>query len=472
MSTAILDFTRERDASSLVSALTSDGRFASNDELIDWLHSFNRRYPIQIDRRPIASLDGWQMRTAPLRLSHRSGRFFSVIGVRVKTNFGPVPEWDQPIIDQPEIGILGIISKVFDRVRYYLMQCKVEPGNINGAQLSPTLQATRSNYSRVHGGKLPAYIEYFTGQAPVKVLIDQLQSEQGSRFLGKRNQNMIVEPLGEVDAGEEFRWMTLGQIKTLLRRNNLVNMDARSVLSTIPLPTWEIEMLGSALTSFGADLVESARSHVPPARSIRDILNWFSRMRVSYDRDVQRRGLDELNAWEVSDYDIHHRDGGHFSVIGVSVRIGNREVQEWSQPLIEHPGLGLNGLVTQRVNGVLHFLIRACMYPGSRDTFELGPTVSRSDYRNQFNKPGAPVYLGLFRDPAPDTVRFSSIQSEEGGRFYHYQNHYMILELPEGTVREPEWGYTWMTMGQIQELFPHGYFNMEARNLIACLHLL
>ena len=32
------------------------------------------------------------------------------------------------------------------------MQAKVEPGNINSIQLSPTLQATRSNYTKAHGG--------------------------------------------------------------------------------------------------------------------------------------------------------------------------------------------------------------------------------------------------------------------------------------------------------------------------------
>ena len=36
---------------------------------------------------------------------------------------------------------------------FYLLQSKIEPGNINGVQLSPTVQATKSNYLRKHGGK-------------------------------------------------------------------------------------------------------------------------------------------------------------------------------------------------------------------------------------------------------------------------------------------------------------------------------
>ena len=129
-------------------------------------------------------------------------------------------------------------------------------------------------------------------------------------------------------------------------------------------------------------------------------------------------------------------------------------------------------MVTQKFDGVLHFLIRACLYPGTRDIFELGPTVSRSSYRDQFGKPQAPAFLDMFCNPDPKDVRFSSVQSEEGGRFYHYQNQYVILESPQGTITHLPEGYIWMTLGQIQEMLPHGYFNIEARNILACLHLL
>ena len=54
---------------------------------------------------------------------------------------------------QNENGILGIIRKKFNNKYKYLLQAKLEPGNINHLQLSPTVQATESNYKRVHGGK-------------------------------------------------------------------------------------------------------------------------------------------------------------------------------------------------------------------------------------------------------------------------------------------------------------------------------
>lgn len=96
------------------------------------------------------------------------------------------------------------------------MQAKIEPGNLNIVQLSPTLQATRSNYTRVHGGKSPNYLEYFNGEKEVYVLVDQLQSEQGARFLHKRNRNIIVEinEDEEISVKDGFIWVSLGQIKS------------------------------------------------------------------------------------------------------------------------------------------------------------------------------------------------------------------------------------------------------------------
>ena len=88
------------------------------------------------------------------------------------------------------------------------MQAKIEPGNINAVQLSPTLQATKSNYTQVHKGNLPNYLEYFLDdRTDVTVLLDQLQSEQGARFFKKRNRNIIIEVTSDIEVKEDFCWL-------------------------------------------------------------------------------------------------------------------------------------------------------------------------------------------------------------------------------------------------------------------------
>jgi oxidase EvaA len=431
-----------------------------------WLRRMRERHPLFVERVPLDALDRWTFEGDPLRLRHESGKFFSIDGIRTKTDYGPIPVWDQPIINQPEIGILGILTRIEGGIRRYLMQAKVEPGNVGGAQVAPTLQATWSNYSRVHGGAKPKYLEYFIGERPARILFDQLQPEQASRFLQKLNRNVVLEIDGEPPVFDEFRWFTLAEIKHMLRSDNIVNMDARSVLSCIDLATREALESGMApADDFGAALFDSANV----CGSLEGILAWLGDLRARYRFDVTPRGLDRLDAWELTADALCHREELFFSVIGARARIESREVCEWMQPLVHHAGKGLNGFVSQRIDDVLHFLVRACFYPGNRSMFELGPTISRSNYESATQRIPMLPFIELFLDPPAGSVRHSSIQSEEGGRFYRYQNRYMILELPEGTLRDHPPEYRWMTLGQIKRLLGDGLFTIEARNLLACL---
>ena len=55
------------------------------------------------------------------------------------------------------------------------MQAKIEPGNINKIQLSPTIQATKSNFTQKHGGRKPNYLEYFLNAVDHEIIVDQIQ---------------------------------------------------------------------------------------------------------------------------------------------------------------------------------------------------------------------------------------------------------------------------------------------------------
>lgn len=469
---------------SLRSAVLADGPRTTMSGVEEWLEGQCRTQPLTVSRIPLKAMADWGFTGDPVRLAHRSGRFFSVEGIHVETDVGLVRAWDQPIIRQPEIGILGIVTRIFDGVRHFLMQAKVEPGNVNGVQLSPTVQATRSNYTRVHGGELPTYLDYFLRHDRASVLVDQLQGEQGSRYLRKQNRNMIVEIDEDLPLDERFCWMTLGQIKQLLRRPNLVNMDTRTVLSCLPLSgrgPWvpgdtEEEgpplMIGDvALGAFARELLNSSLAGARPAEPMRDLLHWLTELRSLHELRLEPRSLFALEHWVVEDMAIRHARHRYFSVVAVDVESRVREVKRWQQPLLSHEGFGLNGFLLKRIDGVMHFLVRACMYPGNHALFELGSTVSRSNAAEQFGRPDAPPYLDLFHDPPQSWIRYDAIQSEEGGRFYGYQNRYMILELPDGLPTPSSPLHRWMTLGQIQELLFHGYFNIEGRNLLACLDL-
>lgn len=140
------------------------------------------------------------------RIRHSTGGFFSVVGVRVdpQPDRG-LPGVVQPIIDQPEVGLLGFVTHRSGAGLEVLVQAKPEPGNVGLVQIAPTVQATRSNFLRVHGGRPTVLLEAFGRDAPGDVRLGQ--SEQGSRFLGKVNDNAVTDLPDRIDEpGDEFRW--------------------------------------------------------------------------------------------------------------------------------------------------------------------------------------------------------------------------------------------------------------------------
>jgi len=459
----------------LRSCRTLSGAFGDLDDVLAWFAAKDRRDRFKVRRAPFAGLDQWRFLPDPLRLAHVSGRFFSIEGLRAETGFGPAPSWDQPIINQPEIGILGLLAREFDGVPHFLMQAKMEPGNVNVLQLSPTVQATFSNYSRVHRGSLPRYLEYFIEPGRARVVLDQLQPEQGARFLRKRNRNMVVVVDDDVPGHEDFRWMTLGQIKALLVRDNLVNMDARTVVSLIPLADPD-EVPGrealAGLSGFGRDVCLSYGRSDQERHCMDAIMAWLTTGKARHAMRVTPLPLDGLRGWTLPAPDIRHESGLYFSVIGVDVTAGTREAARWSQPLLHHEGQGVVGFLCRRHGGVLHFLARGSLEPGNRDGMEIGPTVACSEAASRCRRSCAPAYLEHFLAPAGLIVHYDAVQSEEGGRFHHFQNRYMIVELPPDHALDPPGHYLWMTLGQLWRMARHGHVNIEARNLLACLGVL
>lgn len=212
-----------------------EGNVCTMAELLNWIYELKQKTYVNVNECSINDSTFWFYDDYNGEILNRKRSFFSIKGMRRFEDGHFIDE--QPIIIQPEIGYLGIICKEIDGVLNFLMQAKIEPGNVNHVQISPTIQATKSNFTRAHGGKLPNYFKYFEESSNYDVIFDQIQSEQATRFYKKRNRNMIMKIDEDIDVYPNFKWMTLGQIKKLMEIDNLVNMDTRTVLSGIPLIT-------------------------------------------------------------------------------------------------------------------------------------------------------------------------------------------------------------------------------------------
>lgn len=463
----------------LVSAM-SHGNFQTTDQILSWMKSQNEEVVSNIMQIPISELRGWSYRDD--RIRHNSGKFFSIDGIHIRTNYRNTPEWDQPIINQPEIGFLGFIVKKFNGVLHFLLQAKIEPGNLNIVQLSPTLQATRSNYNRVHGGKAPTYLEYFNGEKDVLILVDQLQSEQGARFLHKRNRNIIVE-VGEdeeLEVKEGYIWASLGQIKELLRYPNVVNMDSRTVISCINFGSYSehslrlldaVKRMNGIHSSKPDSFLYSVLSGDNHLNELQDIIQWITSLKFKYELDVTPVGISEMKNWIYDGDTIHHESGKYFDVMGCRVEIGNREVVSWDQPMVRSAQEGLMGFIVKKINGIYHFLVQAKLESGNFDIVEMAPTVQclTGNYRKGKNEYTIP-YLEQILNAPKDKIWYSSYQSEEGGRFFQEQNLNIIVEVGEEFPIEVEENYCWLTLNQMLSFVTYNnYLNIAARSLLSAI---
>ncbi|GAA1307837.1 NDP-hexose 2,3-dehydratase family protein [Saccharothrix xinjiangensis] len=452
--------TQTRLAESMLAARDADAAHA-------WFARTAEQSRMHVDRVPLDALAGWVTEPGTGNLRHRTGRFFSVESLSVDLPGAPVPHWSQPIINQPEIGILGILVREVDGVLHCLMQAKHEPGNPNGLQLSPTVQATRSNYTRVHGGKPIPYLEHFRDTSAHRVLVDIRQSEQGAWFYRKRNRNMVVEVDGEVEAREGFRWFTLGEIAGLMAVPDLVNMDARTVLAC--LPGGGGALAGAAVDAFTGALVRSADPAAPGVHTIGDVLSWITEVRTRTDLRVALGPLAGLPGWTREDGVIAHRSGRFFTVVGVDVRADGREVGAWSQPMVEPVGTGVIAFLVKEIGGVLHVLTHARTEAGYADVTELAPTVQCVPETHE-HLSARPRFLDEVLTSS--RVRFDAVLSEEGGRFLGARNRYVVVETDaEVAPDDPE--YRWLTLHQYEELLRHSFYvNIQARTLLLCLRSL
>ncbi len=216
--------------------------FYSLDEMKSWFLDKKKNINISIQEIGLNEMKQWNIDNKSGNIYHNSKDFFKIRGLRIVTkNRESLGEWDQPIVEQVgyDGGILGIIRKRFLGVPHYLCEAKIEPGNYDILQISPTLQATFSNLDQKHNGRKPYFAEYFENLNNIKsskILFDSWLAEDGGRLYKKRNRGILIE-LPETNdlvlPNNNFCWFSLYQIKQLLKENSWINPHIRGILAHI-----------------------------------------------------------------------------------------------------------------------------------------------------------------------------------------------------------------------------------------------
>lgn len=399
----------------------------ADDSLLDWLAERRVLTPGGVELVSIDGLQRWSLTADARRIVHDSGRFFSIVGVEVERERDLVCERiSQPLIDQSEVGLLGLVVRIVEGRAELLIQAKLEPGDPDGAQLAPTVQATQSNFARVHGGSSPRGLAEFVGSGRGVILFDAALSEQAELFLAKRNRNVITLVDEPPPLAPEFRWATLAELGRALARPDTVNMSLRSLLACL-----------AALTLEADESIETRA--------------WLTEIDARWSRRASEHALDRLPGWRLDPLglapDRSHASAGP-RVVYVDVHAPTREVPRWSQPMLTRAQLGLIELHVHGHAGDTQLLLEATLGVGQADGVRLG--------------------LGPIAAP-PGRVRFETALAEDGGRLLAIRHRYRVIE--HDRLFEPPAHARWIAQRELPTLLAAGMLDVEARTCIAALLL-
>ena len=411
-----------------------------------WFLNQKRKHKLKVKIIDINNIKGWILDRD--KIYHKSKKFFKIIGIKISTNFYKY-NWDQPIIVQNEIGILGIIKNI--RTNRYLLQAKVEPGNINKIQIAPTVQATKSNYTQAHGGKKIPFINFFFKKENIQ---SSKQSEQRFRYLNKFNSNILFKTSSKIKINPEFYWFSKKEIKSLIRLKNLINMDTISVFSSF------IKKLNND----------------NPINSFKNINLWIKKNDKRFFIKTKIVSLSKLNDWKINHKHIVNKDNKHFSIIGTQINANKREVSNWSQPIIKGKKLAFAGFIKSRFNNTEHYLCRYILKPGLKSS-SLSCTVNTSDIsKYKKNKNLNLNEINFLKNyfvskSRKNKITFDNILSDEGGRFYQCQIRYMVLNLTDiKNLKVPD-KYIWVSHNQMVNLIKNKKIDIEARLLFGSINI-
>ena len=430
-------------------------------ELQEWITERKRTQGVSIGRIELSECSPWYYDEEEGIIRNTKRSFFQIAGIRCK--YQNQETVDQPIILQKEIGFLGIICKKINGTWHFLMQAKIEPGNINYVQISPTIQATKSNFSRQHGGREPAYLHFFTNMNLDDVLVDQIQSEQSSRFYGKRNRNVIIKTEAEIEETDSHKWMTFRQLRQFMAVDNAINMDTRTVLSCIPYVFMPDAHLGHE-EAFKRSLRTIDRKTVIDLYSLINDYKMFLAPQISFVP------LKQLKDWKFEKSELIHKEEYPFKVVFCDLEIEGREVTNWKQPLFEALGEATFGLICSVSSGMLEVLVRVQPEIGCFDSVEIGPTV-QEEYASKKKRDSVAdlFYQNIDRK---EKKLIDVVLSEEGGRFYHEQNRNVVMILDKAMVQYDRKKYVWAEVGTLNAMTQiNNCLNIQLRNLLTLLYM-
>lgn len=413
----------------------------NKSKILSRIKNFKKKSIFKKKKIKFKNVDNWKFDHS---IIHSSKKFFKIYGYLIKSNFPKKISFFQPLISQNELGYLVIFKAKKKNKSFFLLQLKAEPGNQNIIQLSPTIQATKSNYSRVHGGKRTKFLEYTKNVK--NFLLNINQPEQGSRYLGKFNRNIIIKTNKLKNLPQNFTWIGRNELIKLSKKNNLLNMDTISILSCY-LKKNDIDN---------------------PIQSYKELIKIYLEFKDKFYINLKKISLREMKKWKFESDSIYDLEKKFFKIQSFNIKTNFREVSKWSQPLISDHYKALNVLLIRKHNGTPNYLCQIILEPGYKNP-KFTSTIMLKNFQNKNFKYQSNSFIKENNIKIKKKI-FEVINSDEGGRFNNNQSLNYVYEVSECEITKRQ-NYIWISYNQMLKLIEKKLITIELRNLFGIINL-
>jgi len=202
----------------------------SEDEILRWITDVRTRTEVRTRLIPLHEVRQWH-RTEHA-ITHETGRFFDVMAVEVRASGREVRTWTQPMIEPYGTGLAALLVRRIDGVLHAFVRATAEPGFLDVAELSPTVQCTPENFDVLPEAARPPFLDLALTAPASSIRFDAVLSEEGGRFFHPRTRYVIIEVDEELEH-PDFRWVVPHQLVGLLRHSHYVNVQARTLVACL-----------------------------------------------------------------------------------------------------------------------------------------------------------------------------------------------------------------------------------------------
>jgi oxidase EvaA len=153
---------------------------------------------------------------------------FKVVFCDIDIEGREVRKWGQPMVEAVGRLTLGLLTKVENGIRYFLVKARPEIGCLDKIELAPAVQLEPIDEPQDAIEAL--FITKLNAKQDVKY--DVVLSEEGGRFYHEQNRNAIIEAeTAELPPG--YFWLTYYTINQFIQINNICNIQLRNLTTLL-----------------------------------------------------------------------------------------------------------------------------------------------------------------------------------------------------------------------------------------------